>query len=195
MHNKSKKKPASPWRNKQETLKTVKKSTPVTVATIALLVFVAGSLFYVFAREFQSGQGLAGSRPTGEQVADNRIPGGKAAAEGQRKVVAYYFRATARCASCMTIEEYTRDAIFNGFPDALKNGLLLWQVVNVEEPGNEHFVRDYRLYSQSVVLVELQDGKQTKWKNLEQVWLLLGDKSAFSRYVQEEVRLFLAESR
>ncbi len=174
---------------KKNQTNTEKKSTLTTVAAVALLVFVAGSLFYVFAREFQSG--AAGAKPTGKQATDNRS-GGPPAPEGQRKIVAYYFRATARCAPCVTIENYAREAVVNGFPNELKNGLLLWQVVNVEEPGNEHFIRDYRLFSQSVVLVELRDGKQTKWKNLDQVWLLLGDKSAFARYIEQEVRLFLA---
>lgn len=154
------------------------------IAVIALSLFVIGSLAYSFGREFQ-GAGLSDSGTRGKE----NPPG----AAGQRpdRVVVYYFRATARCSSCITIENYTREAIESGFPDALRDGRLQWLVVNVEEPGNGHFIRDYRLYTQSVVVVEIKGGKQTRWKNLEQVWNLLGDRVAFISYVQKEVGAYL----
>lgn len=154
------------------------------IAVIALLVFVVGSLAYSFGREFR-GAGLDDPAAEGTEG----LPG----AAGQRldRVVVYYFRATARCPSCITIENYTREAVQNGFPEALKDGRLQWLVVNVEEPGNGHFIRDYRLYTQSVVVVEIKGGKQTRWKNLDQVWGLLGDRAAFIGYVQKEVGAYL----
>jgi len=154
------------------------------IAVIALLVFVVGSLAYAFGREFQ-GAGLSDPGTGGKE----NPPG----AAGQRpdRVVVYYFHAMVRCPSCITIENYTREAIETGFPDALRDGRLQWRVVNVEEPGNSHFIRDYQLYTQSVVVVEMKGGKQTRWKNLEQVWNLLGDKAAFIGYVQKEVGAYL----
>jgi len=107
------------------------------------------------------------------------------------KVIAYYFHGTARCPSCRKIEAYSQEAVQNGFPDALKNGLLEWHVVNVEEPGNTHFVKDYQLYTKSLVIVDTRDSKQVRWKNLEKVWELLGDKDGFIKYVQDEVREYL----
>jgi hypothetical protein len=110
-----------------------------------------------------------------------------------RKFVAYYFHGTARCASCKAIEANSAEAINKGFEKELKDGTLEWKPVNVEEKGNEHFVQDYKLYTKSLILSEVRGGKQTEWKNLDKVWELLQDKEAFVKYVQEELRTFMAE--
>jgi hypothetical protein len=189
----------------QTASRSLQKKTAITVVKVFLLIFLVGSLAGIAGEEFHWGHGnsqvadshlpeIAGE-PATDKTVTAKPPADESAAKEQRTVIAYYFRGSTRCYSCETIENYAHGAIEAGFSDALKDRRLQWKVVNVEEPGNEHFIKDYQLYSQSVVLVELCDGKQTKWKNLEQVWLLLGDKSAFTRYVQEEVRLFLAESR
>jgi hypothetical protein len=107
------------------------------------------------------------------------------------RVVAYYFHTTYRCASCRAIEAYSREAIASAFADQLKDGRLLWKVVNIEVKGNEHFVKDYGLYTKSLVLVNEVRGKPAEWKNLEKVWQLLQDKEAFLRYVQDETRAYL----
>ncbi len=110
------------------------------------------------------------------------------------KVVAYYFHGTNRCTTCRTIEAYAREAVQTGFGEALKAGKLEWRALNVEEPANRHFIQDYRLYTRSVVLVNFQGDKQLRWKNLDKVWELVGDKGQFTRYVQGEVKTFV-ESR
>ena len=110
------------------------------------------------------------------------------------KVVAYYFHGTTRCATCRKIEAYSHEAVQNGFAEALKAGKLEWRTLNVEEPANLHFIKDYQLYTRSVVLASYQGDKQLRWKNLEKVWELVGDKGQFTRYVQNEVKTFL-ESR
>jgi len=109
------------------------------------------------------------------------------------RVIAYYFHTTYRCASCRAIEAYSHEAIENAFADQLKDGRLIWKVVNIEVKGNEHFVKDYSLYTKSLVLVNEVRGKPAKWKNLEKVWQLLQDKPKFLHYVQGETRDYLAE--
>jgi hypothetical protein len=108
-----------------------------------------------------------------------------------RIIVAYYFHGNVRCVSCKTIEAYSAEAVKTGFKKELKSGVLEWRVVNVEEKGNEHFIKDYQLYTKSLVLVEMKDGKQVRWKNLERVWDLLRNKEKFLKYVQDEARAYL----
>lgn len=103
----------------------------------------------------------------------------------------YYFRTTARCVSCKKIEAFTDSAIRTAFAREIEIGKLAWQVINVQEPENGHFIRDYKLATKSVVVVDTVDGGQVRWKNLSRVWELLGDEAAFARYVQEEVRQYL----
>jgi hypothetical protein len=110
------------------------------------------------------------------------------------KVVAYYFHTNTRCSTCIKIEQYSHEAIEQGFPEELKNGMLEMRVVNYEQPENKHFMQDYKLVSKSLVLVNMVNGKQTGWVNLKLVWQLTGRKDAFLNYVRREVRNYLAKS-
>jgi hypothetical protein len=109
-------------------------------------------------------------------------------------VIAYYFHGTQRCATCRKLEAYSLESIQAGFPGQLRDGTLEWRVVNIDEPGNKHFVEDYKLYTRSLVIVKLQEGKQTEWKNLEKIWDLVDDKQGFATYVQQEIKTYLGTS-
>jgi len=115
----------------------------------------------------------------------------KQPAKPVRKVIAYYFKTTYGCASCAYVENFTREALQSGFPDELKDGTLTYQVVNVDFPENKHFIQDYQLSYKSVVLVEFEGEKQTRWKNLDAVWRLLRNKPEFIKYVQDETGAYL----
>jgi len=122
----------------------------------------------------------------------NAEPQGAAPKAGQHKVVAYYFHTNTRCSTCIKIEQYSHEAIEQGFPDEIKDGKLEMRVVNYGNPENRHFIQDYKLVSKSLVLVNMVDGKQTKWTNLKMVWQLTGHKDAFLNYVRKEVRGYLS---
>jgi len=91
----------------------------------------------------------------------------------------------------MKFEAFSNEALQDAFAEALNQGRLEWRAVNVDEPGNAHFVRDYELYSKSIVVVKIHNEKQTTWKNLERIWELVGDKGVFIKYVQDEVGAYL----
>jgi len=109
------------------------------------------------------------------------------------KVIAYYFHGTFRCTTCRTIEQYSHDAIQQYFSKELGTGALEFRPVNVEESENRHYIQDYQLVTKSLVLSLVADGKETKWKNLADVWKLVGDKERFFQYVKDEVEIFLKE--
>ena len=110
-----------------------------------------------------------------------------------RVVRVYYFRTNTRCASCKKIEAFTDEAVRGGFARELEAGEMTWEVVNIQEPGSEHFVKDYQLYAKSVVVVDTVGGHQVRWKNLARIWEMLDDRPAFARYVQDEVRQYLED--
>ena len=113
-------------------------------------------------------------------------------AEVTDKVIAYYFHGTRRCASCRKIEAYSVEAVTTGFVDDLKGGTLEWQVINIDEDANKHYIKEYQLYTKSVILSHVKDGKEVGWKNLDKVWTLLGNKQDFVDYVQAETRTFMS---
>lgn len=105
-----------------------------------------------------------------------------------------YFHATARCASCLKIEDLTNATMTMRFAGPIAEKRIVWRLVNVDEPEHAHFVKDYGLFTKSVVVSEVRAGKEVRWKNLDQVWHLLGDPDAFQGYVEREVRAWLEKA-
>lgn len=114
-------------------------------------------------------------------------------AQEKNKVVAYYFHGNFRCYSCRFIEENTGSALKEYFDNQLKSGEVVFKHINVEEKENRHFVDDYQLYTKSVILSLVKDGKEVKWKNLDKVWQLLRNKDRFYEYIKTEAEKFLNE--
>ena len=109
------------------------------------------------------------------------------------QLVVYYFHGNARCSSCYKLEQYAKESIEQNFADELKSGKIVFEIVNVDKPENDHFVADYQLYTKSVVLSLVKDGKQVKYKNLERVWNLLKDQNKYHEYIRDEIKPFLGE--
>ena len=111
------------------------------------------------------------------------------------KVTAYYFHGRKRCMSCRTIELFTHDALLKNFSEELKDGQIEWKVENYIDPKNKLFKNTFKLFTQSVVLVEMKGEEIARWKNLKEVWELKGDKDAFSEHIQKEMMTFIAEGK
>ena len=166
--------------------------------TVALLVFVVVAVGFLVVKEIRTSEGIAsplGTGLTADPVSKGAPPiPDTSSTDGNQKVLAYYFHGRVRCVSCVKIEKLSRKAITEGFPKDLKNGRLEFRDVNVEEPANRHFIADYRLFSQSLVLVEIRDGRQVRWRNLDKVWTLLNSEWEFIPYVQGGVADFMEKT-
>jgi len=108
-----------------------------------------------------------------------------------RQVEIIYFHSTRRCQTCLWIENHAEEAVLGGFEQELGDSLLVWHSIDFEEPGNEHFAKEFELYTQTLILIENIDGHQTRTVNLEKIWELVREDSAFINYVREETRGFL----
>ncbi len=147
-----------------------------------LLMVVVASLGVLLYKEF--GRGSAAVLP------ETSTRAGESAGPGTR-VVAYYFHGRVRCVSCVKIGNLSGKAIRERFPEELRTGRLAFREVNIDDPANRHFIDDYGLSSQSLVIVEYRDGRQVRWKNLEKIWTLLDSEKEFLPYVQEGVSSYL----
>ncbi len=123
----------------------------------------------------------------------NYATGQPAEKSTQDYVTAYYFHGTFRCSNCLRIEQYSKEAIEQNFKDELSLGKLVFKVINIETKGNEHFTKDYQLYTKSVVLSLVKNGKEIKFDNLTKVWEYLSNKDAFHQYIKSEVEKYLKE--
>lgn len=176
------------------------------IITAALLLFVVASVACLIIKEYgnrtsTAAPGKSATATTAEKQADSagtiaKKADNTAKKEQKSQVMVYYFHGTARCVTCRTIEAWTKEAIQTAFPAELVNGRVKIQIVNVENPGQAHFVQDFQLTSSSVVLVQLEDGKIAKWQNLDQVWNLVHKtKPIFLHYIQNATRAMLKKEK
>jgi len=110
-------------------------------------------------------------------------------------VVAYYLHGTMRCPTCHKLEQYSKEAIEDNFKNELRSGKLEYKVVNVEDKGNEHYASDYQLYTKSLILSLVKDGKEIKWKNMDKIWEYVRNKERFVDYVKGGVADLLKEAQ
>lgn len=95
-----------------------------------------------------------------------------------------YYQYGARCATCVRMEEWTKEAIQQNFQTELNNGSLIFQSI----PADQSSVAKYALTSKSLIIKEIQKGKETTWSNLEKIWDLNDDGQAFKTYVTQTVK-------
>jgi len=111
------------------------------------------------------------------------------------KVIVYYFHTNYRCYSCTTIERYTRECIETNFAKEIKSGHLEFKSVDIELPANKHYIEEYKLFTKSVIVSDMVQGKEQRWKNLQKVWEHLRNETKFKEYVKTETAAYLQEKR
>ncbi len=100
----------------------------------------------------------------------------------------YYFHPTARCESCINIENFTKELVTTKYstPIAMK-----YLALNIEDSENEHFKKDFNLKFSSVVIAKSKKGEIEKYKNLDSIWTYSDNKFNFFKYADSEIQSFL----
>lgn len=152
------------------------------------MLFLAG-LWHLPVRASTSGDAAASADAS--LAAAAALLGGSSGEAPAERVLAYYFHGTQRCPTCQNIERFAHEAVTTGFGAELASGTLEWHSLDVMTPEHRHFIQDFQLVAQSVVLVRMAGERMVAWKNLDQVWPLAHDREASLKYVAEELRGFL----
>jgi hypothetical protein len=168
------------------------------------IAVVAAAGFFFFCQSADSGKkssAAATPAPAQQATAPLAASAGKPAnghdtaaspsRQDGRKLIVYYFHTTMRCPTCHKLETLAKSEVEAYFADAIKSGTLEWKTINVEEPGNEHFGDDYKLYTKSVIVSTVKDGKELSWKNLDKIWQLVYDEGRYRQYIRDEVKACL----
>ncbi len=106
---------------------------------------------------------------------------------GGRKILAVYFHGNTRCRTCLEIEKMARDIVTYEFGD--KNGAagIYWVAVNYDVPENDRYIAELQIETPSLILMEVEDGKVLRSKNLPNTWDFVDDEQSFSKYLFDEV--------
>jgi len=78
----------------------------------------------------------------------------KVADNNSDKIEAYYFHFTARCVTCNTIEARTRENLENLYPNQVKQGLITFQSINLDEASNKTLAKKLKVAGQALLLVK-----------------------------------------
>ena len=145
-----------------------------SLLTAGLLAFVAASVAF-----------LAVGAIKGKERESAAAPAAQAA------VLVQYFHVAARCETCENMENCAREALQTAFADAWRDGRVEFRSLDYAEPRNEDLAKRYQLDCNSLVVSRQQNGTEVGWKKLDKIWDLVGDRAAYERYVQDEVRACL----
>ncbi len=153
----------------------------LSIAFLMLATIVAGTVIITAAEPNQQADSPK-NQVTGADVVGNRL-------------VVTYFHGNVRCVTCRKLEAYATEVMDSSFAAERKDSSIVYRVVNFDEDGNEHFQKDYELYSQAVILSYSVGGTEKAWKNLDKIWVMVGDKEKYLNYVRDEIHAFLAEQQ
>lgn len=78
------------------------------------------------------------------------------------KVEVVYFHGKKRCATCMAIEKNAREVINSLFANELKNGEVVFKIVDISTPEGEKIADRYEVTWSSLFVNKWKNGKETR---------------------------------
>jgi len=152
-----------------------------SIVSVLLLAFVAVSVVFAFRKispsTFPSQQEATASNE--ENVV--ATPVGLDAKLAETQFSAVYFHAPHRCPTCRKIESFSLAAL----TPEIEAGNVAWQIADYTTDANATLVDQFKVFTSTVVLVEVQDGKVVRWKNLEEVWNHTSDQADFTAFIDQ----------
>lgn len=137
----------------------------------ALVAFVVASLAALGLREQ--------FRPPEPPPAAEQLP---------NALIVFCFHGNERPPKCKNMEAYTHEVLEESFADPLKEGKIVWRVLNYEDPENAHLKNELRVVTSCIVLADTRSDGPGIAKNLEKkASELIDDKEAFKRFIRDEI--------
>ncbi len=107
------------------------------------------------------------------------------------KTIIYYFHSSIRCETCNKLEDFTKNAVMKYFSKEIDGAIIELKIINIDDKENEHFIKDYDLYMQAVILSKIVDDKEIMNKNLDKIWDLVENKEKYYLYIEQEIKEFM----
>jgi thiol-disulfide isomerase/thioredoxin len=109
------------------------------------------------------------------------------------RVVAMYFHRTERCPTCRKMGSYSEEAVKTAFAEEIKKGQVAFYFIDYEDAKNARYTKAYDISGPALIVAKISGNKVASYRNLEEIWSNVGDKVAFLRYVEENVKAGLAK--
>lgn len=151
------------------------------VFTFLLLGFVAASVAFAIRKVSPDGEAVKDQAPASSDPTIAVTPMGLEATLADSRFTAVYFHAPHRCPTCRKIESFSHAAL----KSEIDSGKVAWQIADYTTNANASLVDQFKVFTSTVVLVEVQDGKVVRWKNLEEVWNHTTDQADFTAFINQ----------
>lgn len=147
------------------------------VVAIAVVVIIVNGIRGQKGQEIQSGgqKNTSGNAPV------------------ENGIVVYYFHTTKRCQSCLKAEKLSKETVETFFKNEIDSGKVKYLAINTDEPENAHYIKDYQLFSKSLIISLYKNSKEVKFKNLTEIWQLIYNDEGFRDYVKSEIENLIKE--
>ena len=146
--------------------------------TIFLLLFVVGSLLTLFLQN-NDNTDTDSVEVSNVDTNDSTKP--------ENRLIVYYLHGNVRCQTCEKLEAFSKKAITENYSVLIENGSVEFIVLNYDEPANAHFLTDFDISFQSLVVVDMKENKNIGYENLAKIWDLTHDEEAYINYVQANI--------
>ncbi|RMF90423.1 MAG: hypothetical protein D6741_16890 [Planctomycetota bacterium] len=161
--------------------------------TAVLLLFVVAAVGVTIVRVGSGNTAEEPAAPENTQTTAQAANEEAAAPEEMPKdyVVVYMFHGNVRCPTCLKIEATTKEVLEASFRDELLQRKIVTKEINYESVENKGYITKYDLIAPTVVLARVHDGEETTYKNLMEVWQLVGDPQQFHTFMTEQIQSLL----
>ncbi|MCX6007064.1 MAG: nitrophenyl compound nitroreductase subunit ArsF family protein [Chloroflexi bacterium] len=124
--------------------------------------------------------------------ANSEVP--KAPATTVNRVDVIYFHANQRCVTCLCFEQHVNHVIDTYFIEALNNGKLTFQVLNLQQSENEAITKKYQAVGSQLFINVIINGIDTI-QDIQNIWnwKCTSDPNGFERKLKNIIEGSLRE--
>lgn len=155
------------------------------IAKNGLLAFVLVSIGFALGKEVA----LRRQSATSANAVESNSELGTQNAE--RKVIVYYLHTTFRCATCNGIERLAKALVETEYADDLAAGRIEWREANFQT--DRDVAKRYEVVSSCVVVAKVENGRETGFQRLDDVWTRYQNPEDFNAYVGAAIRKSLGD--
>lgn len=101
----------------------------------------------------------------------------------------YAFHGTRQCETCKHMKSYTKSTLDKYFKDELKSGVIVYQVVDVDDESNYELAEKFEATGTALMINKVENGKDqiTDWSNFA-FEFANGDQTAFEKELEKMIQ-------